>query len=81
VLLGTLVFAAIIRLASRRVRTFRVVAVAALALSMLNPIGAAAGWVPVGATLGLADVLAMMAMHVVAAAITIYLLPTLARER
>jgi hypothetical protein len=81
VLLGTLVFAAIIRFAKRPLRTWQVAAVAALILSMFNPIAAGAGWVPVGVTLGVAAVVTMMLMHAVAGAITIYLLPTLARER
>jgi hypothetical protein len=81
VLLGTLVFAAIIRFARRPARTFRVVAVAALVLSMFNPIAAGAGWVPLGVSLGFPEVVSMMLMHVVAGVSTIYLLPTLARER
>ena len=81
VLLGALVFAGIIRFAQRPVRTFRVVAVAALVLSLFNPIAAGAGWIPLGVTLGASEVVSMIVMHVVAAAIAISMLPALARER
>jgi hypothetical protein len=80
VLLGALVFAGIIRFAQRPVRTFRVVAVAALVLSLFNPIAAGAGWIPLGVSLGAGEVVSMMVMHLAAAAIAIPLLPALARE-
>lgn len=81
ILLGTLIFAGIARFASRPVRTFRIVAVTALVLSLLNPIAAGAGWIPVGAAIGVATMVTMMVMHVVAALISIYLLPRLVLER
>ena len=81
VLVGTLIFAGIIRWARRPVRTFRAVALVALVLSFFNPIAAGAGWIPLGVDLTAGEVAAMLVMHVVAAAITIPLLPRLARER
>ncbi len=81
VVLGGLVFAIVTRFSARPVRTFRIVAAVALVLSFINPIGAGAGWMPVGATIGPATVATMMLMHVVAALVTGYLLPLFIREK
>ncbi len=82
VLLGVGVFALIAKFARRPIRTFRIVAIAALVLSLTNPIMAATGAFPIGGvTIGVATVLTMMVMHVVAAAITIWMLTTLTTER
>ncbi len=81
VLLGAAVFALIIKLARQPVRTFRIVAVVALLLSLTNPIMAANGIMPIGATISTSTMLSMMVMHIVAGAISIYLLPRLAREK
>ena len=80
VLLGAVVFALIIKFARQPVRTFRIVAVVALLLSLTNPIMAANGMMPLGATISTATMLTMMVMHFVAGTIAIYLLPKLARE-
>ena len=79
VMLGVLVFALLIKFARQPVRTFRIVAVIALLLSLTNPVMVANGMVPIGATISTATMLSMMVMHIVAAGITIYLLPRLAR--
>ena len=81
VLLGAVVFTVIARFARRPVRVFRIVAVAALLLSFLNPIMAGMGVFPPGVSIGLETVLTMIVMHIVAGAITIVLLPALARDR
>ena len=80
VLLGAVVFALIIKFARRPVRTFQIVAVVALLLSLTNPIMAASGMMPIGVTIRTATMLSMMVMHVVAGAITIYLMPRFARQ-
>ena len=80
VLIGTLVFAGITRFARRPVRTFQIVAVVALVLSLFSPITAGVGWSPF-VTLQPATVAAMMAMHVAAGLVTIPLLPALARAK
>jgi pheromone shutdown protein TraB len=80
VLVGTLVFAGIIRFARRPVHTFRVVAAWALVLSLFSPITAGLGWSPF-VTIGPATVAATMLMHVAAGLVTIPLLPALARAK
>lgn len=80
VLLGAVVFAIIIKFAKRPVRTFQIVAVVALLLSLTNPIMAANGMMPIGATISTTTMLSMMVMHIVAGAIAIYLMPKLASE-
>ena len=80
VLLGAVVFAVIIKFAKRPVRTFQIVAVVALLLSLTNPIMAANGMMPIGVTISTATMLSMMVMHIVAGGITIYLMPKLASE-
>ena len=77
VLLGAGVFALIIKFAKRPVRTFRIVAVVALLISLTNPIMVANGMMPIGATISTATMLSMMVMHIVAGAIAIYLMPKL----
>src|SRR5688500_13506543 len=79
-LLGAVVFALIIKFAKRPVRTFQTVAVVALLLSLTNPIMAANGMMPIGATISTATMLSMMVMHIVAGAIAIYLMPKLTTE-
>ena len=81
VLLGAVVFALIIKLAKQPVRTFRIVAVIALLLSLTNPIMVANGMMPIGVAISTATMLSMMVMHVVAGVIAIFLLPRLAREQ
>ena len=78
-MLGAAVFALIIKFARQPVRTFRIVAVVALLLSLTNPIMAASGMMPIGVTISTATMLSMMVMHIVAGVITIYLLPRLVR--
>src|SRR5215208_4015566 len=68
VLLGAAVFALIIKFARQPVRTFRIVAVVALLLSLSNPIMAANGMMPIGATIDTSTMLSMMVMHIVAGA-------------
>jgi hypothetical protein len=80
VMLGAAVFALIIKFARQPVRTFRIVAVVALLLSLTNPIMAANGMMPIGVTISTTTMLSMMVMHIVAGAIVIYLLPRLVRE-
>ena len=80
VLLGAAVFALIARFARRPVHTWRIVAVAALLLSLTNPIMVATGMFPMGVSIGIPTVLTMMAMHIVAAAMAIPMLPALARK-
>jgi hypothetical protein len=80
VLLGAAVFALIIKFARQPVRSFRIVAVIALLLSLTNPVMVANGMMPIGATISTATMLSMMVMHIVAGAIAFYLLPRLARE-
>jgi hypothetical protein len=80
VLIGTLVFAGIIRLTRRPVRTFQIVAAVALVLSLFSPITAGVGLSPF-VTLQPAAVVATMAMHVAAGLVAIPLLPALARAK
>jgi hypothetical protein len=81
VLVGALVFAVVARFSKHPAGTFRRVAVVALILSFFNPIAAGMGWIPVGAPVGAATVVTMLVMHVVAAAVTMYLLPRLILEQ
>jgi hypothetical protein len=81
VLVGTLVFAAILRFSDRPLRTWQFVAVTAGILSMSSPIAAGAGWSLLGFSLAAETVAFLIVMHTVAAVVTIYLLPALARRR
>ena len=81
VLLGVLVFAGIAKFARRPIRTFRIVAIAALVLSLLNPIMVLTGAFPIGVSISIATMLAMMVMHIVAAVITIWMLTNLTVEK
>ncbi|HET9494212.1 MAG TPA: DUF6069 family protein [Chloroflexia bacterium] len=80
VLVGTLVFAGVVRFSRRPVHTFRVVAGWALVLSLFSPITAGVGWSPF-VTLQPATVAATMLMHLAAGLVTIPLLPALARAK
>ena len=71
---------AIGRLARRPISTFRVVGLVAPGLSLLNPILAATGAMPIG-VIGLETVLALIVLHIVAGLLTIYLLTTQARAQ
>ena len=79
--LGVIVFALIARFARRPIRTFTIVAIAALLLSFLNPIFATMGMIPGVPPIGVDTMLTLMVMHIVAGVITIGLLTTLTRER
>jgi len=81
VLLGVLVFALLAKFAKNPIRTFRIVAIVALILSLSNPIMVLTGAFPIGVTISVATMLTMMVMHVVAAAITIWMLSTLTTEQ
>lgn len=81
VLLGVLVFALLAKFAKNPVRTFRIVAIVALILSLSNPIMVLTGAFPIGVTISVVTMLTMMVMHVVAAAITIWMLSTLTTEQ
>jgi hypothetical protein len=81
VLLGVLVFALLAKFAKNPIRTFRIVAIVALILSLSNPLMVLVGAFPIGVTISVATMLTMMVMHVVAAAITIWMLSTLTTEQ
>jgi len=66
--------------ARRPIATFRVVALAALGLSMLGPISAGMGLIP-GVSLGAGGVLGLMLLHVVAGVIAICVLTTQVQDR
>ena len=71
-LLGSLVFALVVRFSSRPVRTYWIVASIGLILSLALPISAGAGFVPAGQPVpDTATVITLSLMHVVAYAITV----------
>lgn len=78
VALGVMVFALIGYFARRPIRTFRIVALVVLALSLLNPLLAGLGMMPGFEIEGVA-VVGLMVLHLVAGAITIWMLTTQAR--
>ena len=79
--LGIIVFALLARFARHPIRTFTIVAIVALLLSLTNPVFAALGLIPLGVSIGADTVLTLMVMHIVAGVITIGLLTTLTREQ
>jgi Family of unknown function (DUF6069) len=78
--LGILVLALLGRFARRPISTFRIVALVALALSMLNPIAAGMGWIP-DISVSLYGVFGLMVMHLVAGGIAIGVLTTQVQDR
>jgi hypothetical protein len=78
--LGIVVLVLLSKYARRPISTFRIVALVALALSMINPIAAGTGLIP-GYPIGLAGVLGLIVIHLVAGAIAIGILTTQVEER
>jgi len=80
-IIATVVFAIVGRRARRPVQTYRIISVIALLLSFATPLAAGAGLIPVGGPASPQTVVTMMAMHVVAAVISVYLLTTRAIDK
>src|SRR6266540_1801609 len=79
-LLGSLVFALVVRFSSRPVRTYWIVASIGLILSLALPISAGAGYVPPGQPVpDTATVITLSLMHMVAYAITLTMFTRLTR--
>jgi hypothetical protein len=82
-LIGLFALVVVNRVSRQPVRTYRIIAVVGLVLSLSNPIMAAAGFMPLpgGAVLDGTVVGVMLVMHVIAAAVFVPMVTSLAQQK
>lgn len=79
VLAGTLLLTLLPRFSRRPITSFRTVAIIALVASLAQPLLLTSGVMPLSEPVGLATIVALEVMHIVAGVITIYFLTTRTR--
>lgn len=67
--IGLILFAVLARISKRPITHFTILAIVALCISFIFPIGAAQGQLPNGATLDITMVIVLEVMHIIAAAV------------